>query len=116
MQENAVNLVYEKIKKLLQSKGISYKEIFHSPEGKTANVSKLRGNRLSQAAKAMVVQIKLTNSNRFYVLAVIPGDRKLDFDKIKRLFNAKSVHLASADKSAAADELSNGQCPAVFLS
>lgn len=111
MQDTDEYFIYKKIKNLLQVNEIPFNELRHDPEGRTINVSKLRGNRLSQAAKAMVLQVKLSKDTKSFVLAIIPGDRKLDFKKIAFLLKAKSVRLAPPDQAEQLTQCKMGSVP-----
>jgi threonyl-tRNA synthetase len=77
--------------------GASYRLVDHAPEGRTEIVSKLRGNPLSQAAKCIIVMVKLNKKDKQFVLAVVPGDARLDLNRIKALYNGVYVGFASED-------------------
>jgi Ala-tRNA(Pro) deacylase len=79
----------------LDQNGASYRLIDHAPEGQTKLVSQLRGNRLAQAAKCMVLIVKQGKKTTRYVLAVIPGDARVDFAAIKALYAASYVSFAT---------------------
>lgn len=74
-----------------------YRLIDHAPEGRTEVVSPLRGNALSQAAKCIVLLVKIGKKVTRYVLAVVPGDAKVDLQAIKALMGATYVAFASPD-------------------
>jgi Ala-tRNA(Pro) deacylase len=86
---------YDAIIQSLQKSGVRYQPIAHPPEGRTAPASKLRGNRLEQAAKAMVVRVDLPAADGVLVLAVLPGHRRVDFEALSRRFGGHSADLAS---------------------
>ncbi|MFC7394086.1 YbaK/EbsC family protein [Scopulibacillus cellulosilyticus] len=109
--EKTTNTVYYRITSLLNKNNIPYKEIKHPPEGETVRVSQLRGNDLSQAAKAMVIQLKLSKKEKLYYLTVIPGDRRLDFEKIRNLNKAQKVMLAPKEKAEILTECEMGTVP-----
>ncbi len=81
----------------LDQNGASYRVIEHAPEGRTELVSPMRGNALSQAAKCIVLMVKLGKKVTRYVLAVIPGDARLDLNAIKTLMGATYVSFASTE-------------------
>lgn len=89
--------MYERLISLLDEKGIKYRLIDHPPEGRTEIVSPMRGNVLGQAAKCMIVMVKQGKKVTRYVLAVVPGDRKVDLNAIKRLLRGTYVSFASPD-------------------
>lgn len=93
MSENA----YERLVKLLDENGSRYRLIDHEPEGRTEVVSSMRGNELSQAAKCMVMMVKIGKKQKRYVLAVVPGDARVDLNAVKRLFEGTYASFASQD-------------------
>lgn len=88
---------YDQLLSLLDGKGAKYRLIDHPSEGRTEIVSPMRGNELGQAAKCMVVMVKQGKKVTRYILAVVPGDRKVDLNAIKRLLNGTYVSFASSD-------------------
>lgn len=86
--------MYQKLITLLDTHKAHYRLIDHAPEGRTEIVSPLRGNKLSQAAKCMVLTVHMGKKEIKYVLAVIPGDKKIDFDAVKTLMDASYVSFA----------------------
>src|SRR5712691_11897398 len=81
----------------LDQHGIQYRLIDHEPEGRTEIVSPLRGNALSQAAKCIVLMVKIGKKITRYVLAVVPGDARVDLNAIKALMHGTYVAFASPD-------------------
>ncbi|MEV0696097.1 YbaK/EbsC family protein [Streptomyces sp. NPDC050388] len=79
---------------LLKSNGARYRLIAHPPEGRTEVVSELRGHPLEQAAKCIITRATLTKKNSRYVLAVVPGDRRVDLGRIQELCGARRVSFA----------------------
>ena len=91
------NETYEKLIALLDENEAKYRLIDHEPEGRTEIVSPMRGNDLVDAAKCMVVMVKIGKKDKEYVLSVVPGDAKVDLDAVKKLFNGTYVSFASAN-------------------
>ncbi len=88
---------YSQLIALLDQHGAQYRLIDHPPEGRTEIVSPMRGNALSQAAKCIVLMVKLGKKITKYVLAVLPGDARLDLNAVKTLLGGTYVSFASAD-------------------
>jgi Ala-tRNA(Pro) deacylase len=88
---------YERLIALLDSQGAQYRLIDHEPEGRTEVVSSMRGNALAQAAKCMVVMVKIGKKVTRYVLAVVPGDTRVNLNAIKALLGGTYVSFASPD-------------------
>lgn len=93
----ASETMYDELIALLDRHGAHYRLIEHAPEGRTEIVSPMRGNALAQAAKCMVVMVKIGKKTTKYVLAVVPGDARVDLNAIKALFNGTYVSFASPD-------------------
>lgn len=91
--------VHERLRSLLESEGATYRVIEHEPEGRTEVIAKIRGNRIEQSIKSMVLQVRLTRKENIYCLANIPGDGRVDFDGVKKYFNADSVAFAKREKA-----------------
>jgi prolyl-tRNA editing enzyme YbaK/EbsC (Cys-tRNA(Pro) deacylase) len=78
---------YDKLIALLDANKASYRLIDHLPEGQTDKVSALRGHPVEAAAKSIVLIVKIGKKTSRFVLAVIPGDARVDTGKIKSLFS-----------------------------
>lgn len=88
---------YTQLITLLDQQGIAYRLIDHEPEGRTELVSAMRGNALSQAAKCIILMVKLGKKVTRYVLAVVPGDAKVDLQTVKALMQGTYISFASTE-------------------
>src|SRR3989440_6703317 len=88
---------YEQLMAFLARHGVPYRLIDHTPEGRTELVSPLRGNALAQAAKCIVLMVKIGKKVTRYVLAVVPGDARVDLHAVKGLMRGTYVAFASSD-------------------
>jgi Ala-tRNA(Pro) deacylase len=88
---------YTHLLRFLDQHGASYRVIEHAAEGRSEVVSPLRGNELQHAAKCMVLMLKLGKKVTRHVLAVIPGDRRVDLAAVKALYSATYISFASAE-------------------
>jgi Ala-tRNA(Pro) deacylase len=102
---------YARLIDLLEEHQAQYRLIDHPPEGRTEIVSAFRGHDPRDAAKCMVLMIKLGKRTTRYVLAVVPGDARVDLAAVKSLFGATYVSFASPD---IAEELA-GSVPGTIL-
>jgi Ala-tRNA(Pro) deacylase len=75
--------VHKQLCDLLDQQGAIYRVIEHEPEGRTDVIAKIRGNRIEQSIKSIVVQARLNRKENIYCLANVPGDCRIDFDGIK---------------------------------
>ncbi len=91
--------VHERLRALLDREGATYRVIEHEAEGHTELIAKIRGNRLEQAIKSIVVQVRMNKKENIYCLANVPGDCRVDLDGIKAHFQAVSTAIAARDKA-----------------
>ncbi|MEU3919370.1 YbaK/EbsC family protein [Streptomyces sp. NPDC029004] len=90
------NSTYERLISLLDNTATAYKLIDHEPEGTTETVSALRGHPVSEAAKCLILIVKIDRRVTRYVLAVVPGDRRVDLNAIRTLFAARYAGFCDA--------------------
>jgi len=89
--------VFDRLVALLSDAKAKFRVIEHEAEGKSEAISAIRGNRPDQAAKAMVLDVRGGGGGRRHVLAILPGNRKLDFNAVATLFEARKCGFASPD-------------------
>jgi Ala-tRNA(Pro) deacylase len=90
---------HEQLRELLDQEGALYRVIEHEPEGRTEVIAKIRGNRIEQSIKSMVLQVRLTRKENIYCLANVPGDCRVDFEGVRNYFQADSVAFAKREKA-----------------
>jgi len=86
---------YERLVRALEAGGARFRFIDHAPEGRTELVSALRGHDPRQAAKCLVLMVKQGKKVTKFVLAVVPGDKKVDPDAVRRLMDGTYAGFAS---------------------
>lgn len=91
--------IHEQLRALLDQEGATYRVIEHEPEGRTEVIARIRGNRIEQSIKSMVLQVRLTRKENIYCLANVPGNCRIDFDGVKNYFHADSVAFAQREKA-----------------
>lgn len=91
--------IHERLCTLLDEEGATYRVLEHEAEGRTEVITQIRGNRIEQAIKSMVVQVRMSKKENLYYLANVPGDCRVDFDAIKAHFNAASIGMAPREKA-----------------
>jgi len=96
-----VSDIHKQLCALLDCEEAVYRVIEHEPEGRTELIAKIRGNRIEQSIKSMVLQVRLDRKENIYCLANVPGDCRIDFDAVKNHFNADSVAFAAREKAQA---------------
>ena len=87
--------MFDKVNELLQNEGARFRVIRHSAEGSSAKVAEIRGTSPSQGAKAMLCFVK--DLPDVFVLAVLSGDRKVDFRKVGQAVGGRKASLVSPD-------------------
>ena len=93
MSENT----YKQLIEFLNRNNANYRLISHAPEGRTEIVSKMRSHPLSAAAKCIVIIVKLTKKDKKHVLAVVPGDAKVNLNAVRDLFQGTYVSFAPVE-------------------
>lgn len=88
---------YQQLIDLLDQHHAQYRLIDHEPEGRTDLVSPMRRNAVHDAAKCMVLMVKLGKKVTRYVLGVVPGDAKIDLNAVRDLLDGTYISFASAD-------------------
>ena len=89
--------VFDRLVALLTDAKARFRVIEHEAEGRSEKISVIRGNRPDQAAKAMVLDVRGGGGGRRHVLAILPGNRKLDFAAVASLFEARKCGFASPE-------------------
>ena len=91
--------VHTRLCELLEREGAAFRVVEHVAEGRTQAIALIRGNRLEQAIKSIVVQVRLDRKENRYCLANVPGNRRVDLEAIRAHFDAASVAIASREKA-----------------
>lgn len=89
--------MYSRLIDLLEKHGAKYRLLDHPPEGRTDLVSKMRGHPASDAAKCIILIVKKGKKSTGFVLAVVPGDRRVDTSAVKAVLGATYVGFASSE-------------------
>jgi len=98
--------VLEEIRKLLDSKNISYKCWTHEPVRTSEEAAKIRGTPLESGAKALVLR-----SEGKFLMVVIAGDKKMDLKKVKEAINTKRLSLATPEEALQVTHCEVGSIP-----
>ena len=87
------NPVFEKIKKLLDEKGIHYEAVEHKAVYTSEEAAKVRGTLLKQGAKALIMF-----ADKKPVMLVLPADLKVDTKKFKSDYKIRDLRMATAQE------------------
>ena len=107
--------VFETLVALLNDAKAKFRVIEHEAEGRSENISAIRGNRPEQAAKAMVLDLRGGGGGLRHVLAILPGNRKLDFGAVAQLFEARKCGFASPETAQELTGCAMGSVPPFAL-
>ena len=94
MNEGHDGDVYSWLIELLDRHGAAYRLIDHPPEGRTDLVSPMRGHETKEAAKCIILMVKVGRKETRFVLAVVPGDARVDLNRIKAIFGGTFIRFA----------------------
>lgn len=89
--------MFDRLDGLLRGQQARFRVIKHAPAGSSQTVAAIRGTAPGQGAKAMLCQVKELPGQ--FVLAVLPGDRKLDFKSLGRVAGGKKASLVPPDQA-----------------
>jgi len=104
--EKMIQSVFQQIQKLLDDEKIEYVLTQHEAVKTSEEAAKIRGVDPKTGAKAMVVK-----ANEEFFLFVLPGDRKIDWKKIKNLLRVKRLRLATEDEAEEITSVKIGSIP-----
>lgn len=91
--------MFDRLNDLLTQENARFRVIRHPAEGTSAKVAEIRGTLPGQGAKAMLCRVKEVPD--VLVLAVLSGDRKVDFKKVGRAVGGKKASLVPPEEAAA---------------
>lgn len=89
--------MFDKLHQLLRQEDARFRIIEHPAEGSSEKVAEIRGTLPGQGAKAMLCYVK--ERPDVYVLAVLSGNRKVDFKKLGHALGGKKASLVSPDEA-----------------
>jgi len=101
--------VTAKILELLKADNCWFETFEHQPVRTSEEAAKVRtGYSLEQGAKAIIVRAKRSKQDKFFLMLVLPGDKRFDVSKVKVLLDAKDIRFATEQEVM---ELTNGVEP-----
>lgn len=92
---------------LLDDHQIQYETFDHEPVLTSEQAAHIRdGYTLQQGAKAIVMRVRdKVDHAPYFIMVVVPGDQKIDSQKLRRYLKSKDIRFANVDEIA---ELTNG--------
>jgi Ala-tRNA(Pro) deacylase len=91
--------IHEQIRALLDEDKAIYRVLEHEAEGRTEMIAKIRGNRVEQAIKSIVVMIRFGKKETRFCLANVPGDCRIDLNAVKEHFGGTKSAFATRNKA-----------------
>ena len=85
------NVVFDKIIDALNKEKIDYEVMEHKAVYTSKEAAEVRGTELRQGCKALICK-----TEKGFVQAVVPGDKEINFDKLKKILDVKDIELANA--------------------
>lgn len=89
--------MFNKLNALLKQEQARFRVIQHPAEGTSEKVAEIRGTLPGQGAKAMLCRVKELPD--VFVLAVLSGNRKVDFKKLGQAVGGKKASLVPPDEA-----------------
>ncbi|MAG59952.1 hypothetical protein CMO96_04145 [Candidatus Woesebacteria bacterium] len=84
---------YEKIIHLLDDSDIKYEILEHAAVYTSEQAAKIRGTSLAQGAKALLLK-----TGDQFTLAVLPGNKRLDSKKLRKVLSVKKLRFATPEE------------------
>lgn len=97
MDGTAEHDVFARLVEMLTAAGARFRVIEHVAEGRSEQIAAIRGNRPEQAAKAMVLQVKGGGAGTRHVLAILSGNRKVDFAAVAEAMGGRKASFAAPE-------------------
>ncbi len=82
---------------LLTANEAEFRIIKHELEGRSIEISKIRGNHPSQAMKAIVSSVRGGGGGKRYILAVIPGSARINMRALCTVVGAQKGSFANPE-------------------
>ena len=98
--------IHAKLVALLSAEAVEFQLTHHDPVTTSAEAAAVRGAALHSGAKAMLVKTRAG-----YVLAVLAGDRKVDWKLLAPLVGGKGARFATDEELRNVTGLSKGAVP-----
>ncbi len=91
---------HERLLDFLDSHDARYRVIEHEPEGRSEEISRIRGNDPAQAMKALVLSVSGRGKGKRTIMAVIPGSQRLDMKALLSHVGAQKGRFAQPKEAA----------------
>ena len=99
--------IFEQIKNLLDQNQIKYQVMEHEPVLTSEQASAVRGTKMSEGAKALILEDKKEN----IIMVVFPADRKLDSKLLRQLTGLRDLRFIDQEKLEQKFQVKTGGVP-----
>lgn len=96
---------FNEITAMLSANNINYQTIEHEPVYTSEQAERISGLALNQGAKSLLLK-----ADKAFVLIVLPGDRRIDFGKLKQTLAVKKVRFAGEEEVRTVMHCTLGAC------
>jgi Ala-tRNA(Pro) deacylase len=100
--------MFDRIIAALDAAGAPYERFEHEHVHHSADAARVRGTRIEEAAKAIVLEC---GGSGLLVMGVVAGHRRLDLKRLKTILGERDMHLADPEKVLAATGCTIGSVP-----
>jgi Ala-tRNA(Pro) deacylase len=88
--------VVSQIVKLLEKNQVWFETFEHEPVRTSEEAAKLRhGYSLHQGAKSLLIRVKVSKTQRKFVMLVVPGDTRFNSAKAEQILGSKDLRFAT---------------------
>ena len=93
------HLVVHKIIDLLKQHNYWFETFEHEPVRTSEEAAKIRsGYSLEQGAKALIVRVKYSSSEKKFMMLVVPGNVRFDKQKVSEFLKTKDIRFATENE------------------
>ncbi|GGF51323.1 hypothetical protein GCM10011611_67240 [Aliidongia dinghuensis] len=90
--------IFERLVELFTQEKARFRVVAHDAAGRSEHVAEVRGTEIGQGAKALVCELSAAAGEAArHVLAIIPGDRRLDGKKLAQFCGRRKMRFAPAE-------------------
>lgn len=101
-----MSIVFDRLSELLRQNDVRFDVIRHEPVFTSEEAAQVRGTSLASGAKALICKL-----DDYFVMFVLPADRKLDSKTARKHLKARSMRFASRDEVLGLTGLTPGSIP-----
>ena len=104
--------VHNKLKEHFLKNNIHFEVLSHSPGATAEEYHNAVGCRYEQQAKCLLLRVK-DSKEKYYTLVVIPAQKRLNLDEIKKVLFANEIRMANKDELFIVTGCNFGEVPPV---